>query len=106
MADASTDQIENKENQNNEGLAKNNDENAGETHEKHEENTEKKMDEAEHDEANDEQEIVEPESQGETDLDILNRIFMGEMENLPPQASKLVRIFTSSTFTGGKFSSS
>ena len=36
----------------------------------------------------------------ETDIDILNRIYMGELENLPPQASKLVRIFTSSTFTG------
>ena len=36
----------------------------------------------------------------ESDQEILNRIFMGEFENLPPQASKLVRIFTSSTFTG------
>ena len=34
------------------------------------------------------------------ELVILNRIYMGEFENLPSLASKLVRIFTSSTFTG------
>jgi broad specificity phosphatase PhoE len=107
MADTSKDQIEieNKANQNAEETAKNIVENAGETSGKHEEDAEKKMEEAENDEANDEQEVVEPEAQGESDMDILNRIFMGEMENLPPQASKLVRIFTSSTFTGRKFNS-
>ena len=36
------------------------------------------------------------------ELVILNRIYMGEFENLPSLASKLVRIFTSSTFTGAK----
>ena len=41
----------------------------------------------------------EPE-QMESEQETLNRIFMGEFDNLPAQASKLVRIFTSSTFTG------
>ena len=36
----------------------------------------------------------------ETEEDILNRIFVGDFENLPSVASKIVRIFTSSTFTG------
>jgi hypothetical protein len=36
----------------------------------------------------------------ETEEEILNRIFIGDFENLPSLASKIVRIFTSSTFTG------
>lgn len=36
----------------------------------------------------------------ETEEEILNRIFYGDFENLPSLASKIVRIFTSSTFTG------
>ena len=42
----------------------------------------------------------EQEAANESEMVILNRIFMGEFENLPSLASKLVRIFTSSTFTG------
>jgi len=38
----------------------------------------------------------------ETEEEILNRIFIGDFENLPSLASKIVRIFTSSTFTGEK----
>ena len=41
-------------------------------------------------------------SEAAKELVILNRIYMGEFENLPSLASKLVRIFTSSTFTGVK----
>lgn len=36
----------------------------------------------------------------ETEEEILNRIFIGDFYNLPSIASKIVRIFTSSTFTG------
>lgn len=36
----------------------------------------------------------------ETEEEILNRIFIGDFHNLPSIASKIVRIFTSSTFTG------
>ncbi len=41
-------------------------------------------------------------SEAAKELVILNRIYMGEFENLPSLASKLVRIFTSSTFTGNE----
>ena len=41
-----------------------------------------------------------PEALPESEEEILNRIFIGEFDNLPSLASKLVRIFTSSTFTG------
>ena len=30
----------------------------------------------------------------------VDRIFAGSLQNLPPVSSKIVRIFTSSTFTG------
>lgn len=30
----------------------------------------------------------------------IDQIFAGTLENLPPVSSKIVRIFTSSTFTG------
>lgn len=36
----------------------------------------------------------------ETEDEILARIFWGDFENIPSIASKIVRIFTSSTFTG------
>lgn len=36
----------------------------------------------------------------ESEEEILNRIFVGDFDNLPSIASKIVRIFTSSTFTG------
>lgn len=46
-------------------------------------------------------EVVEPEGPPpETEDEILIRIFKGEFEILPSLASKIVRIFTSSTFTG------
>lgn len=32
--------------------------------------------------------------------EILNRIYLGDLEDLPSLTSKIVRIFTSSTFTG------
>jgi len=31
----------------------------------------------------------------------IDSIFLGSLESLPPVSSKIVRIFTSSTFTGG-----
>lgn len=31
---------------------------------------------------------------------VIDSIFAGSLENLPPVSSKIVRIFTSSTFTG------
>ena len=36
----------------------------------------------------------------EAEEEILNRIYIGDLENLPALSSKIVRIFTSSTFTG------
>jgi len=39
-------------------------------------------------------------SQVESENEILNRIYVGDFNNLPSLASKVVRIFTSSTFTG------
>ena len=36
----------------------------------------------------------------ETEDKIMRRIFQGDFENLPSLPSKIVRIFTSSTFTG------
>jgi hypothetical protein len=52
-------------------------------------------------------EVAPPETENEgpppeTEEEILNRIFIGDFENLPSLASKIVRIFTSSTFTGEK----
>ena len=32
--------------------------------------------------------------------EILQRVYLGKLDNLPSLASKIVRIFTSSTFTG------
>ena len=49
------------------------------------------------------EQAVEPEGPPpETEDEILIRIFKGEFESLPSLASKIVRIFTSSTFTGKK----
>lgn len=42
-----------------------------------------------------EQDITE-----EQDAESLQRVFYGKLDNLPSLASKIVRIFTSSTFTG------
>lgn len=44
--------------------------------------------------------IEKDEPPPETEEEILNRIFIGDFEKLPSLASKIVRIFTSSTFTG------
>lgn len=33
----------------------------------------------------------------------VDQIFAGSLESLPPVSSKIVRIFTSSTFTGNKY---
>ena len=67
------------------------------------ENEEEKKEDVEQEGEQDAEQDEEPEGHteaAESDSEILNRIFMGEFENLPPQTSKLVRIFTSSTFTG------
>jgi hypothetical protein len=94
MTDPSVKQPENLENNKSEEI-KENDQNV-ETHEKNEANEPEAgvQDEQENDD------LPENAEATENDMDILNRIYMGELENLPPQASKLVRIFTSSTFTG------
>ena len=94
MTDTSENQPENLENKISEE-EKQNDQNV-ESHEKNEANGPEAgvQDEQENDD------LPENVDATETDIDILNRIYMGELENLPPQASKLVRIFTSSTFTG------
>ena len=42
---------------------------------------------------------VELENVGESENEILQRIFYGDFDNLPSLPSKIVRIFTSSTFT-------
>jgi hypothetical protein len=44
--------------------------------------------------------MPEPISTDEQEADIIERIFLGKLDNLPSLASKIVRIFTSSTFTG------
>ena len=44
--------------------------------------------------------MPEPGATEERDEDLLQRIFYGKLENLPSLTSKIVRIFTSSTFTG------
>jgi len=36
----------------------------------------------------------------EQDAELLQHVFLGKLDNLPSLASKIVRIFTSSTFTG------
>lgn len=36
----------------------------------------------------------------EQDTEILQHVFYGKLDKLPSLASKIVRIFTSSTFTG------
>ena len=36
----------------------------------------------------------------ESDEEKVKRVFSGRLDNLPPAPSKVVRIFTSSTFTG------
>ena len=36
----------------------------------------------------------------EQEAEILHRVHLGKLDNLPGLASKIVRIFTSSTFTG------
>ena len=38
-----------------------------------------------------------------SDNDLLTKIFEGDFANLTPISSKIVRIFTSSTFTGNYF---
>jgi hypothetical protein len=41
-----------------------------------------------------------PEEPQVNEEEILNRIYLGDLEDLPSLTSKIVRIFTSSTFTG------
>ena len=38
------------------------------------------------------------------ETELLQHIFYGKLDNLPSLASKIVRIFTSSTFTGWRYS--
>jgi hypothetical protein len=59
------------------------------------------MDEAQTDEQPPQQQTPEEDqAQAESENEILNRIYVGDFNNLPSLASKVVRIFTSSTFTG------
>lgn len=44
--------------------------------------------------------MPEPVPADEQDNEVLQRIYHGKLDNLPSLASKIVRIFTSSTFTG------
>jgi hypothetical protein len=51
-------------------------------------------------EAGEDEAEPEEEKATESENQILQRIFYGDFENLPSLPSKIVRIFTSSTFTG------
>ena len=44
--------------------------------------------------------MPEPGTVEMTDEELIQHIFFGKLDNLPSLASKIVRIFTSSTFTG------
>lgn len=44
--------------------------------------------------------MPEQEYTEEQEAEILQHVFYGKLDNLPSLASKIVRIFTSSTFTG------
>ncbi len=46
--------------------------------------------------------MPEQEYTEEQEAEILQHVFYGKLDNLPSLASKIVRIFTSSTFTGRK----
>jgi hypothetical protein len=46
------------------------------------------------------EEASEPKDSALNEEEILKRIYKGDLEDLPAQTSKIVRIFTSSTFTG------
>lgn len=56
--------------------------------------------ESQQDRDNESPEPEQAEEQSESEFQILKRIFFGDFENLPSLPSKIVRIFTSSTFTG------
>jgi hypothetical protein len=44
--------------------------------------------------------MPEQEYTEEQEAEILQHVYLGKLDNLPSLASKIVRIFTSSTFTG------
>jgi hypothetical protein len=48
--------------------------------------------------------MPEPEPIDPQEAELIQHVFYGKLDNLPNLASKIVRIFTSSTFTGKRLS--